>query len=217
MWRAKHRDADKPFSTAKQLRRELMGHKPGGGRYTYGDQSLPSGAEPKSPDPETTALALPAHARSQLLASRRRALIDQQHATQQDAQTTHWGDSNKPDLSTGSWSEHIITSLLNPLVKDTQNVRVTKKALSPVEHDLLNDRFAPRAFAHASRNMSGTFGHVTNTSSGFVGSPPRARNQYIITGMGARIDTSRPKSNPFLPAPSGGSSKKKRAEAEVTL
>ena len=194
-----------------------MGHKPGGGAIHLRRPELAVGRGTKVSRPRTASLALPAHARSQLLASRRRALIDQQHATQQDAQTTHWGDSNKPDLSTGSWSEHIITSLLNPLVKDTQNVRVTKKALSPVEHDLLNDRFAPRAFAHASRNMSGTFGHVTNTSSGFVGSPPRARNQYIITGMGARIETrAAPNPIPSLPAPSGGSSKKKRAE-EVTL
>ena len=159
MWRAQHRDADKPFKTQVEIRDELYGAKPGGSRR----------AEMKPPDPSTTALALPAHARSQLLASRRRALIDKSKATQDDATTTKWGDSNKPDLSTGSWSEHIVTSLLNPTVKDTQNIRVTKKALSPVEHDLLNDRYAPRAFAHAARNMSGTFGHVTLASSGFVG------------------------------------------------
>jgi hypothetical protein len=201
MWRAQHRDADKPFKTQVEIRDELYGAKPGGSRR----------AEMKPPDPSTTALALPAHARSQLLASRRRALIDKSKATQDDATTTKWGDSNKPDLSTGSWSEHIVTSLLNPTVKDTQNIRVTKKALSPVEHDLLNDRYAPRAFAHAARNMSGTFGHVTLASSGFVGSVPRHRSQYRLSYQSVRYDGSRPKSNPYL-ATAGQARKKKASD-----
>lgn len=204
MWRAQHRDADKPFKTQVQLRDELYAAKPGGSRR----------AEMTPPDPSTTALALPAHARSQLLASRRRALISQSTSTQGDATTTTWGDSNKPDLSTGSWSEHIVMSLLNPLVKDTQNVRVTKKALSPVEHDLLNDRYAPRAFAHASRNLSGTFGHVTLASSGFVGSVPRHRGQYRVSYHGVRHDGSRPKSNPYLATRPGGERKKKTPDED---
>eukprot|EP00325_Prymnesiales_sp_UTEX-LB-985_P002493 CAMPEP_0174694380 /NCGR_PEP_ID=MMETSP1094-20130205/1003_1 /TAXON_ID=156173 /ORGANISM="Chrysochromulina brevifilum, Strain UTEX LB 985" /LENGTH=161 /DNA_ID=CAMNT_0015890621 /DNA_START=82 /DNA_END=567 /DNA_ORIENTATION=+ len=59
-----------------------------------------------------------------------------------------------------------------------------KKALTPVEADLLTDKYAPRAFADATRNMSSTFPQVVSSGS-YVGSPPRVRDKYIVSYEGA--------------------------------
>jgi len=60
----------------------------------------------------------------------------------------------------------------------------TKKTTSPVEADLLTDKYAPRAFADFSRNLSSTFPQVVSYGS-FVGSPPRVRDKAIVSYEGA--------------------------------
>ena len=100
---------------------------------------------------------MPAHAQSAARAARRQALISK------DGTTKSFGDANKPNLASGyTWKHHLTSSVLNPRQKDTHKLRVTKKALSPAEHDLLNDAYAPRAFGDYARNLSGTFGHVSS-------------------------------------------------------
>lgn len=59
-----------------------------------------------------------------------------------------------------------------------------KKALSPIEADLLTDKYAPRAFADFSRNLSSTFAQVVSSGS-YVGSPPRIRDKPIVSYEGA--------------------------------
>ena len=45
--------------------------------------------------------------------------------------------------------------------------------------DISNDRYAPRAFAHAASGLSGTFGNCSPGHS-FVGAPPRTRDKFLV-------------------------------------
>ena len=81
------------------------------------------------------------------------------------------GDRWGAAFSGDAWERHLTMSVMNPTTKKNKNV------LTPTEYDILNDKYAPRAFADYSRDMTSTF--QQNAAGGsFCGSPPRTRDKF---------------------------------------
>lgn len=101
----------------------------------------------------------------------------------------------KPSTDSGSnWADHIVASATSWLKPHTEE----KKTLDPYEHDLVNDKYAPRAFAYHTRGLSSTFASPVAGGS-FTGSPPRTRDKFIVTQTDVVYHPAMPhKETPYL-------------------
>ena len=87
------------------------------------------------------------------------------------------GFTLSPSTDSGStWSGHVKRTSTTWLKPHSPS----KRTLDPHEHDLINDKYAPRAFAYHTRGMSSTFASPVHGGS-FAGSPPRTRDKFIVT------------------------------------
>ena len=81
------------------------------------------------------------------------------------------GDKWGAAFSGDRWERHLTMSIINP------DSRKNKPVLTPCEFDLMNDKFAPRAFADYTRDLSSTFQQCSSGGS-YTGSPPRTRDKF---------------------------------------
>jgi hypothetical protein len=88
---------------------------------------------------------------------------------------TRSGDDWGATFSGYKWDTHLSASIKSPTRQGRERVIRT---LSPQEHDILKDKYAPRAFADYTRDLSSSFPGVAYGGS-YVGSPPRARDKFI--------------------------------------
>ena len=92
----------------------------------------------------------------------------------------HASHTNAQYLLTFSWTLVFAHPQWKTNLAVSLSVRSPDSTISPQEHDLMTDKYAPRAFADYTANMSSTFQQVAPKGS-YIGSPPRSRDKYIIT------------------------------------